>query len=574
MRAFRFGPHREDDGRVRFHLWAPGADAVTLEIEGRPTIAMTATGHGWREAAAEVEAGARYCFQIGEQRVPDPASRRQAGDVHDASILCDPNSYAWRATGWKGRPWEETVLYELHPGLFGGFNGIAAELPRLARLGVTAIELMPIAEFPGARSWGYDGVLPFAPDCAYGTPDELKALIDRAHELGLMMFLDVVYNHFGPDGNWLPLYAPQFFDETVQTPWGGAIALRVPEVRRFFTENALYWLNEFRFDGLRFDAVHALTDRDWLFELAAELRAGAGPDRRIHLVLENDGNDAQLLNGSYDAQWNDDIHHVLHHLLTGETAGYYADYAVAPAEKLARALAEGFVYQGEASAYRNGAPRGAPSAELSPTAFVAFLQNHDQTGNRAFGERLTTLADPRALRAAVALVLLAPQIPLIFMGEEAGARDPFLYFTDHHAELADAVREGRRAEFAKFPAFAAAAARERIPDPNACETYERSRPSLDGPASETWRSLYADLLQLRHRMIVPHLKGARAEEAHAIGPKAVLAHWRLANGSRLTIGCNLGDRDAPARLPAATPVWGTASGNVVPAFTTLAWIAP
>ncbi len=441
-------------------------------------------------------------------------------------------------------------------------------------LGVTAVELMPIAEFPGAHSWGYDGVLPFAPDCAYGTPEELKALVDRAHELGLMMFLDVVYNHFGPDGNWLHLYAPDFFDETAHTPWGGAVNLKRPEVRRFFTENALYWLTEFRFDGLRFDAVHALPDKTWLTELAKELRASAIADRHIHLVLEDDDNDAPLLTSPYDAQWNDDLHHVLHHLLTDERRGYYADYAEAPAEKLARALTEGFVYQGDASVYRGGTRRGTPSKDLPPTAFVSFLQNHDQIGNRAFGERLITLADPRALKAAVALVLLCPQIPLLFMGEEAGAREPFLYFTDHHAELAHAVRQGRRSEFAKFPEFSDPQARARIPDPNAPETFQRSRPHFDGPDAEDWRALYTALLQLRRERITPHLKGARSEGADAIGPKAVIAHWRLANGARLTLATNLGSTAVTAALPNTTPIWGKANGGALSGYTTLAWIAP
>ncbi len=574
MSDYAFGPRRDADGRVRFRLWAPAAPDVTLDIEDRAPVAMHDAGDGWREAVADAAPGSRYRFRIGEHLVPDPASRGQAGDVHDASIVCDPNSYSWRCRNWKGRPWEEAVLYEAHPGLMGGFAGVAEQLPRLKDLGVTAIELMPVAEFPGARSWGYDGVLPFAPDRAYGTPDDLKALVDRAHELGLMMFLDVVYNHFGPDGNWLNLYAPEFFDDTTHTPWGGAVNLRQGAVRRFFTENAIYWLNEFFFDGLRFDAVHALPDKSWLFQLAEDLRSSVAPGRHIHLVLEDDDNDAALLADGYDAQWNDDIHHVLHHLLTDETRGYYSDYAQMPAAKLARALAQGFIYQGEPSAYRDGARRGTSSGGLPPTRFVAFLQNHDQIGNRAFGERLTVLADPDALKAAVALLLLSPQIPLIFMGEEAGARAPFLYFTDHHDELAEAVRQGRRSEFAKFPEFSDPGARARIPDPNAAETYEASRPDFDGPRAGMWRAHYSELLDIRHSRIVPHLKGAKSDGAEAIGPKAVLARWRLADGSTLTIACNLGAEAVTANLPAAPPLWGGPHGDDLRAFTTLAWIVP
>jgi malto-oligosyltrehalose trehalohydrolase len=569
-----FGPKIEADGKVRFRLWAPAAGRVFLEIQNREAVAMEDAGTGWREAVAAAGPGTRYRFRIGEHALPDPASRCQDGDVHGFSVVTDADAHGWRCKDWAGRPWEDTVLYEAHAGLLGGFQGVAAQLPRLKALGVTAIELMPVAEFPGARGWGYDGVLPFAPEGVYGSPDDLKALIDGAHELGLMMFLDVVYNHFGPDGNWLHLYAPQFFDEAAHTPWGAAINFKRKEVRRFFTENALYWINEFRFDGLRFDAVDRLLDRSFLVELAAELRASVRKERHIHLVLENDNNDADLLAGSFDAQWNDDLHHILHHLLTGEARGYYADYADAPAERLARALSQGFIYQGEASEYRGGEKRGTDSAGLPPTAFVGFLQNHDQIGNRAFGERLTMLAKAEALQAAIALLLLSPQIPLVFMGEEAGAREPFLYFTDHHDELAEAVRKGRRNEFAKFPEFADATKREQIPDPNAADTYERSRPHFGTPESTAWQTLYAALLSLRHAHIVPRLKGAASIEARAIGPKAALARWRLGDGSRLTIACNLDDAAVLADMPETEPIWGDRSGRTLPASTTLAWLEP
>ena len=384
--------------------------------------------------------------------VPDPASRAQAGDVHGASVVVDPSAYRWRNEQWRGRPWKETVFYELHAEVLGGFPGVANELTRLAELGITAVELMPIAEFPGARNWGYDGVLPFAPESSYGSPDALKSLIDAAHDNGLMIFLDVVYNHFGPDGNYLARYAPEMFRSDVNTPWGPAIDFRRKEVRRFFTDNALYWLIEYRFDGLRFDAVHAITEPDWLDEMAAEVREQI-PDRNIHLVLENDDNTVRHLARGFDAQWNDDGHHVLHLLLTGEQQGYYRDYADRPAERLARCLKEGFVYQGEPSPHRGGKPRGTASANLPPTAFVLFLQNHDQVGNRAFGERLAALAEPLALNAAVALQLLCPQIPLLFMGEEIASTAPFVFFTDDNDELAEAVRKGRRREFASFPKF-------------------------------------------------------------------------------------------------------------------------
>jgi maltooligosyltrehalose trehalohydrolase len=327
----------------------------------------------------------------------------------------------------------------------------------------------------------------------------------------------------------------------VKTPWGGAVAVDRPEVARFFIDNALMWLEEYRFDGLRFDAVHALANDGFLDAMANEIRKTIGPDRHVHLILENERNDAaRLADGLYDAQWNDDFHNVLHVLLTGETNAYYQDFADRPADRLARCLSEGFIYQGEPSPNHDGAPRGSPSGNLQPSAFVSFLQNHDQIGNRALGERLTLLTGKAKLRAATVLLLLGPQIPLIFMGDAVGSETPFLFFTDFHDDLADAVREGRRKEFAKFAAFSNPAARERIPDPNAEATFGASR-AQPGPDAEEWRTLYRRLLAIRHAEIVPHLAGAHAIGAQAIGEAAVVARWRLAGDRVLTIAINLGD---------------------------------
>jgi malto-oligosyltrehalose trehalohydrolase len=414
------------------------------------------------------------------------------------------------------------------------------ELQRLADLGVTAVELMPIAEFPGTRNWGYDGVLPFAPESSYGSPDDLRNLVDAAHANGLMIFLDVVYNHFGPDGNYLSLYAPPMFRNDSPTAWGPAIDFRRREVRRFFTENVLYWLTEYRFDGLRFDAVHAIPEPDWLDEMAAEVRATVEANRQVHLVLENDDNAASHLAKDFDAQWNDDGHHIMHLLLTGESDGYYRDYADRPAERLARCLKEGFIYQGEASPHRGGKPRGTRSADLPPSAFVLFLQNHDQIGNRALGERLTTLSQPAALEAAIALLLLCPQIPLLFMGEEVASTSPFLFFTDHYEELAKAVREGRRREFAHFGQFFDPQMLERIPDPNSIDSFNRSKPAPDPVKATARELLYRRLLTLRRAEIAPRLAGAHAEDAEAIAAAAVVARWRMGDGALLTIATNLG----------------------------------
>jgi malto-oligosyltrehalose trehalohydrolase len=529
-----------------------------VEIDGGGIIPMTRQPDGVFEGRVECQPDARYRYRLASgEAIPDPASRAQIDDVHGFSVVVDPRAYRWKYPDWRGRPWHETIIYELHVGACGGFRGVAEMIPDLAALGITAIELMPINDFPGTRNWGYDGALPFAPDRAYGLPEELKTLVDTAHEHGLMIFLDVVYNHFGPDGNFLPIYAPSFFRNDVKTPWGPSIDFRQPQVRRFFAENALYWLMEYRFDGLRFDAVHAIADQDWPDELAAEIRSTMEPGRHVHLVLEHEDNIASHLRNGFDAQWNDDAHHVLHVLLTGETDGYYGDYADKTTPLLARCLAEGFAYQGEPSKLRKGKPRGMPSADLPPTSFVLFLQNHDQIGNRPFGERLSVLCDAASLTAAVALQLLSPHIPLLFMGEEHASRAPFLYFTDHHGDLADAVREGRRREFAGFAAFSSEETRSTIPDPNDRATFERSRPD-PGPGAAETRAFYASLLVLRQSLIVPRLSGARSLSAEVIGPAAVIARWRMGDGALLTIATNLGQVAVPFSRPAGQVVFASA----------------
>jgi maltooligosyltrehalose trehalohydrolase len=552
--------------RTRFRLWAPSKARAQVEIEnpgGASLVEMASTGSGGFEAVAECGAGTRYRYRFDETlAVPDPASRFQPGDVHGPSEVIDARAYAWRHTEWRGRPWEEMVLYELHVGALGGYAGVLARLPKIAALGVTGIELMPLADFRGTRNWGYDGVLPYAPDSSYGRPDELKALIDSAHGHGLAVFLDVVYNHFGPDGNSLHEYAKAFFRDDIATPWGPAINFSRPEVREFFRDNALYWLHEYRFDGLRLDAVHAIGEPEWLRELASHVRASIEPGRHVHLVLENEHNEANLLETHFDAQWNDDAHNALHVLLTGEQEGYYRAFAEQPIDQLARVLAEGFAYQGEASPIHDGKPRGEPSAHLPPTAFVMFLQNHDQIGNRAFGERLRSLCAPQALLAATGLLLLSPHIPLLFMGDEYGSTQPFLYFTDYAGDLANAVREGRRREFAKFAAFSDASARARIPDPNDPRTFVLSSPA-DDDASEThrtaernaWRHFYQSALAVRAKLIAPRLASARALGAtvlpRASGHRAnaLVARWRLADGETLAIALNL----TPDALPFPEP---------------------
>ena len=499
-----FGALPLSGGGTRFRLWAPGSERVELQLihaASRTCLDMPAAGNGWHELIVrDATAGTRYKFVVHQDpaqslAVPDPASRSNPDGVHGASAVVDPHSYAWCETSWRGRPWCEAVLYELHIGTFtpeGTFAGARRRLPELAALGITALQLMPVAAFAGERNWGYDGVLQFAPAACYGSPDELKAFIDAAHSLGLMVLLDVVYNHFGPDGNYLHAYCPQFFNPAHRTPWGAAISFDGPmnrTVRDFFVHNALFWVEEYRFDGLRLDAVHAIRDRstpDIVREIARALREGPGregpgragpgrdtPDgqRHVHLTLENNANQARYLVRESDgrpiyasAQWNDDVHHALHVLTTGETDGYYADYATAPLVHLGRSLTEGFAYQGEYSSFRNKS-RGEASAYLPPTAFVGFVQNHDMIGNRAFGDRIHCFADERLLTAAYVCLLLAPQVPMLFMGEEFAASTPFLFFCDFGGELAQAVSSGRRREFERFAAFADEAVRARFPIP-------------------------------------------------------------------------------------------------------------
>ena len=537
-----YGAHVQADGSTLFRLWAPTArSGLRLEIVDRPPIDLSPGPDGLVEASVlNCPPGTCYHYRLRNgTQVPDPASRLQYGDVHDDSIVVGNDDYAWRHTRWQPPPWEQAVIYEVHVGLAGGFNGLCERLPELAALGITVVELMPIADFPGERNWGYDGVLPYAPDTVYGTPTELKRLVDCAHGLGLAVMLDVVYNHFGPDGNYLPQLAEPFFRGDVATPWGAAIDFRRHEVRRFFEDNACYWLDEYRIDGLRLDAVHAIEGEDWLLDLPRRVRERLAP-RTIYLVIEDDKNRARLLRAGFDAQWNDDGHHVLHHLLTGEHTNYYIDYADEPAGILSRCLEQGWHYQGQPSRYRDGERRGEPSGDLPPSSFIWFLQNHDQTGNRAWGERLRHLCDEQALRAAIALQLLSPGIPLIFMGEEIGSSAPFLYFTSHTDEaLVEAIRQGRKRE------FSVQASIDALPDPNAPETFARSYPWGGNGTRRSWTAYYAHLLDLRRRWLAPRLTGARSEPGVVLGPAAVLASWRLGDGGRLTILSNLGRKACP-----------------------------
>jgi maltooligosyltrehalose trehalohydrolase len=533
-------------GTTRFSLWAPDAKKVSVKIAGEYLPLQDQT-NGWFVAHAPCGDGTEYCYFVDDlMEVPDPAANYQPGNLHGMSRVVDHSLYNWQAAEWAGKPWHQAIIYELHVGALGGFKAVEKCLPLLAGLGITAIELMPVNQFPGMHNWGYDGALLFAPANAYGTPDDLKSLIDSAHQLGLMVFLDVVYNHFGPDGNYLGSYASSFFRSDIHTTWGSAIDFRRTEVRDFFFENALMWILDYRIDGLRLDAVHAISEKNFLLELAARIRGAVPAERHVHLILENEENSALLLEKGFDAQWNDDGHNVLHHLLTGEKEGYYANYCEQPTEKLGRFLSEGFVYQGQVT--RRGHARGESSRHLPPTSFILFLQNHDQVGNRAFGERLTKLANHDALKTAIALMLLSPMIPLMFMGEEWGSEQPFYYFTDHPEALAELVREGRRNEFSEFNHFNDLKMREQIPDPNARLTFKEScldHGNCNSQAQIEWKNYYRHLLELRHTEIIPRLPGSRSRGAQQLAEAAVSARWHMGDGSILRMDLNLSGNPVP-----------------------------
>jgi malto-oligosyltrehalose trehalohydrolase len=538
MARFDFGPVTTEDETV-FRLWAPLQERATLRIEGEHPVVMCREEGGWHVVRiSHALPGARYSFLLADGLlVPDPASRHQPDDVHGPSELVDLR-YPWKATQWNGRPWDEMVIYELHIGTFtqgGTFLSAIDRLDHLRDLGVTAIQIMPISDFPGRRNWGYDGVFPYAPDSAYGRPEDLQQLIDEAHLCSICVFLDVVYNHFGPDGNYIPAYAPLFTDKH-QTPWGDGLNFDGDQskwVREFIVQNAVYWIQEFRMDGLRLDAVHTIDDdseRHILHEIADRARAAA-PERHIHLIVENEDNDATLLARDadgrpylYTAQWNDDIHHVLHVNATEETFGYYEDYAQDDPAKLGKALAEGFVFQGQHMNYR-GKDRGTPSADLPPTAFISFIQNHDQIGNRAEGDRVVAAQSRERLKALAAVYLLAPQIPMIFMGEEWGARAPFPYFCDFAPELNEKVRQGRREELSRLPGFDG----DDAVDPTDEATFRNAKlqwkETSDGNEN---LKLYRDLLSIRRKSIVPLLSNGAGRQAsyRTVGP-AIAVSWRF-----------------------------------------------
>ena len=544
-------------GEVRFRLWAPGQETVMLRLDGKDAE-MSRSDDGWFEILATgVEPGAEYNYVLANGTVvADPASRAQKSEVNGASLVIDPTSYDWQTTEWTGRPWEETVVYEMHVGTFtpdGTFRAAIEKLPYLAELGITMVEILPIAQFGGNRGWGYDGVLLYAPHAAYGSPDDVKAFVDAAHAHGISIVLDLVLNHFGPEGNYLPLLAPDFFHKERQTPWGAAIAYDVDATRRYIVEAALYWLHEYNFDGLRFDAIDQIediSDSHVLNEIAERIRAEI-TDRPIHLTTEDARNIIDLHPRDEDgnaplftAEWNDDFHNAVHVFATGETHAYYEDFAKQPEKLVARVLAEGFAYQGEVSPHA-GEKRGVKSAGQPPVAFVDFIQNHDQVGNRAEGERLIELAGADRTKVLLASLLFSPHIPLLFMGEEYGETNPFLFFTDFHGDLAKAVREGRAKEFQGHAGHEG----DVVPDPNAKTTFDASKldwKKHDSRDGKEWLALTKELLSLRQQHIVPMLATATGNSGKVLktGEGFLAVSWTFPKGT-LSIALNIGEKAQP-----------------------------
>lgn len=501
-------------GGTRFRVWAHGHARVDVVLADGRTFALTREPDGWFAGEAEgVGAGDRYRFRLdGGASYPDPASRSQPDGVHGASEVVDPRAYEWRDEGWAGVRLEDAVIYELHVGTFtppGTFDAIIPRLGALHTLGITLIELMPVAQFAGGRNWGYDGVFPYAPAREYGGPEALRRLVDAAHRVGLGVVLDVVCNHLGPEGNCLyAITSGRIFTDRHTTPWGHAINFDDDgsrHVRVFFIENALYWLHEYHIDGLRLDATHTMRDDSEphiLDELAARVRSAA--PRPVLLMAEDERNERRLIlpreQGGYgfDAVWADDLHHQLRRYAAGDQEGYYRAYS-GSLHDVAETLRKGWLYEGQWSEHKS-APRGTPAAELPTPAFIHFLQNHDQVGNRALGERLNHQVPLPVYRALNALLLLSPYTPLLFMGQEWAASAPFLFFTDLPEPLGQLVTAGRREEFSGFRAFASEAARSRIPDPQAASTFLESKPDWeerDRPPHRGVLGLFEELLTLR-----------------------------------------------------------------------------
>ncbi|MCA1644355.1 MAG: malto-oligosyltrehalose trehalohydrolase [Chloroflexi bacterium] len=542
---------------VQFRVWAPAPARVEVELaDTGQLVAMDRDGDAlWSAFVSSARPGTRYGYRLnGQLSRPDPYSRSQPQGPHGPSAVVDPNAYRWHDHAWLGQGIQGLVIYQLHIGTAtpeGTFDSLIAQLPRIKALGVSAIEPLPVTEFPGQRNWGYDGVDLFAPAHVYGGPDALKRLVDAAHQHGLGVILDVVYNHFGPDGNYLRDFSPDYFTERYHTPWGAAINYDGPPatatwVRRVVLDNARYWLHEYHADGLRLDATHAIYDNSpqhLLAELTRTVRASLPPARQVALTAETHENDVRYLKPvedggfGFDAVWADDFHHTLRRYLAGDHEGYYADFSGSLAE-VARCIEQGWLYEGQARpSTGREEKRGTRARDRPARQFIYTLQNHDQVGNRPFGDRLHHQVDTDTYRAAATLLLFLPYTPLLFMGQEFGACSPFQYFTDHRPDLGKLVTEGRRREFQAFSLFADPRTRDRIPDPQAESTFLTSKLRLADAETEqgaALQALYRQLLDLRRTdpvLAVPdrHAMAARALTREVLAVRRSAERLLLAN---------------------------------------------
>ena len=584
-----WGPKLHADGSATFDIWAPALPSLAVEISGK-VYPMSPIGGSWYSVTVKgVKSDSTYLYVLPDgSRVPDPASRFQPHGVFGPSRLLDHKAFGWTQNHWTGRPWEEHVFYEIHIGAFtaeGTFVAALERLPCLAEMGFTAVEIMPLAQFPGERGWGYDGVFPYAPHNAYGSPDDFKRFVDAVHRCGLAVYLDVVYNHFGPQGNVLPRLAPDFFQADNPTPWGDRLDFGQEAVRRFFLDNVIYWIEEYRLDGLRLDAVDQIEDvRDpHILQEISEAVRERFPDRHVHLVVENPANGTDLLANCcdgrrlFDADWNDEFHHAVHVAITGESSGHYEPFADAPFANTKKALAEGYLHEGKRTLPIE--PR--PSASLPPTAFVHFLQNHDQVGNRACGDRLHTTIDRHVFRVLTEILVLSPQIPLFFMGDDHLSSRPFHFFSDYEGEVADAIRANRPREAENFGGFPPGMRPEEIADPNDRGAFTRSKVAWDQAdtheASE-WRRFLPDLLAVRKKHIVPRLAGAGGH-AGAVVPSedtSIFIDWRLPGGLfRLRANLSQETRDLDECLGQLVYASGPHThGNCLEAWSTRLYIEP
>jgi maltooligosyltrehalose trehalohydrolase len=562
-----------DQAVTHFRVWSPDATEVELCLHEHDPVLMQPSPNGyWLASVRAVPPGALYYYRVdGRGPYPDPASRFQPRGVHGPSAVIDPSAFLWTDHSWRGIDRSNLIFYELHIGTFtpqGTFAAAAAKLDYLKSLGITVVELMPVADFPGERNWGYDGVSLFAPAHCYGTPGDLRGFVDAAHRSGIAVFLDVVYNHFGPDGAYQGVFSRYYHSRKHRSPWGAAInydGAGSEGVRDYVCENALHWIREYHMDGLRLDATQVISDdspRHIVAALAGAVRAHLQDyKRQVHIIAEDSRNQAAILapenagGWELDGVWSDDFHHHVRHRLAGDTDGYYVDFDGSN-ESIARTIRDGWYFTGQHSVFR-GAPRGTPPSHFDRDRFVFCIQNHDQIGNRAFGDRLHHQCDAAAWRAASVLLLMAPETPLLFMGQEWAASSPFQFFTDHHEELGRAVTIGRRSEFARFKAFSDPATRDRIPDPQAAETFLRSKldwTEIDREPHAAVLNLYRDLLHLRGSLTLGPAHGFDTSEG------AILFHR-----DPLLIVVQLGPGPASMDLPSGEWLPILATGDEIEA---------